>query len=730
MTGFSRLAPLRARALLWLTALLLSVGVVPVGATQGGPRRAFVVTEDVVAGRLRVFGKPGDYALRNATCTAIVRKSDGWLVDFWRESDALPTAPQLKSLSSIDGLWSINPIVTDARGAHDVRATTTEIDGDSIRATAEISLGAGTLDMIQTYRLAGDEPKLVITTQFVHKSGGRLSGVGLGDEVRWGNVDYFVEGFGRVGPKFSGQARWVGRRGAGGDLKLLTSAPTPMRVDFAGKFLGLQPSILTAYDRVTVRPGETATVQRLLSWETIDAKAPPVRTASVAVTLTDERGQPIASKLSFRGLDGTSDPNFGNDGDETGVSRFVWSGNGRFERALKPGKYEVLGSSGIERDVARFVVTLKDGERSTLEGSLPRVIETPGWISADLHLHQAASVDADIACSTRVISIAAEGVELAAATDHYVVTDYAPSVDALLESGALARPLLTVTGTEVSTVGNRFGHFNLFPMPADENVEYTNTTPKALFADMRRASPSGVLQVNHPRWDKIGYFWRYKLDPKSGRVPPQFKDEYVADFDALEVFNGLDATSEPKIRLVVMDWLHLLGQGHRYTATGNSDSHKLAFHDPGVPRNMIRWGTATTDDDDLAADPAAVMEAVKRGEVTVTTGPIVDVSVLGTGPGGTVRGRGTRLPLHVRVRAAPWIDVREVEVLVGSNASRVRWLPVKETRNVLRLDTTFDLVVSGPTFVVVIAKGVRDLPNVHLPRVRPFALTNPIWIEP
>lgn len=711
-------------------ATFLTLGAVPVGATPTAPSRAFVVTEEVVAGRLRVFGRPGDLALRNRTCTAIVRKSDGWLVDFWRTDDAPPTAPQLKTLTAIDGLWSVNPIVTDARGTHDVRATRTELDGDSIRAVAEISLGAGVLEMIQSYRLAGDDPRLVVTTQFVHKSGGRVSGIGLGDEVRWGNVDYFVDGFGRVGPKFSGQARWVGRRGAGGDLKLLTSAPTPMRLDFKGKFLGLQPSILAAYDRVSVDPGQTATVQRVLAWETIDEKAPPSRTATVTVRLTDEVGRPIAAKLSFRGLEGTSDPNFGNDGDETGVSRFVWSGNGRFERTLRPGKYEILGTAGIERDLARFVVKLGDGEQRELQGSLPRVVETPGWISADLHLHQAASVDADIACSTRVVSVAAEGVELAAATDHYVVTDYAPSVAALLESGALARPILTVAGTEVSTVGHRFGHFNLFPMPLDEEVEYADTTPRALFADMRRASPGGILQVNHPRWDKIGYFWRYKLDPKTGRVPPQFRDEYDASFDALEVFNGLDATSEPKIRLVIMDWLHLLGQGHRYTATGNSDSHKLAFHDPGVPRNMIHWGTSTTDDDDLAADPAAVMEAVKRGEVTVTTGPILDVDVLGVGPGGTVRGRGTRVPMRIRVRAAPWIDVREVEVLVGSNAARVRWIPIKERTSVVRLDTTFDLVVPGPTFVVVLAKGARDLPNVHLPRVRPFALANPIWIEP
>jgi hypothetical protein len=95
-----------------------------------------------------------------------------------------------------------------------------------------------------------------------------------------------------------------------------------------------------------------------------------------------------------------------------------------------------------------------------------------------------------------------------------------------------------------------------------------------------------------------------------------------------------------------------------------------------------------------------------------------------------VRGRGARLPLRIRVRAAPWIDVTEVDVLLGAQGRRVRWLPVKKASGVDRLDTTIELVAPGKTFVVVVAKGQRDLPNVFSPKVRPYAFTNPIWIEP
>ena len=714
-------------------ALFLVVGGLgrPAAAGPASPQGAFVVTSDLLGSRLRVFGEPGDLAIRNRAATAIVRKSDGWLVDFWPNDPTAPTAPQLKGLVSVDGLWHLHPVVHDGRAPFSLVAKTVRANGDAIETVSDISLGAGTLEATTSYRFDGDRPRLIITTTFKHRSGGRVAQLFLGDQIKWGNVDYFVEGRGRAPSRFSGPGRWIGRKGAAGDLKLSTLEKKPMRIDYKALHYGLQPAIRTSYVRVSVDTGESVTVQRALAYEPILLPTPAKRpTGTLEATVTDEHDKPLAAKLSFRTLGGMPDPNFGNDGDETGVARFVWSGTGRFRRDLRAGKYRVLATAGIERDAASWEVEINDGQTTTVAGKLPRVVKTPGRISADLHLHQVASVDADIACSTRVISIAAEGVEFVAATDHYVVTDYAPTVKALQDAGALASPLLTVVGSEVSTVGNRFGHFNLYPMQAGTNVDFTDTTPKKLFAEMRAVSPKGILQVNHPRWDKIGYFHRYKLDPKSGRLPAASRAEYDAGFDAIEIFNGLDATSQPKIRTVLYDWIHLLGLGHRYTATGNSDSHKLAFHDPGLPRNLIRYGTAASDDDDVKADPDAVIEAIRRGNVLVTSGPIVDVDIHGVRPGGTVSGRGKRLPLHIKVRAAPWIDVREVEVLLGGQGRRVRWIPVKASSKVERLDTTFDLVVPGKTFIVVYAKGVRDLPNVYLPKVKPVAITNPIWIEP
>jgi hypothetical protein len=126
-----------------------------------------------------------------------------------------------------------------------------------------------------------------------------------------------------------------------------------------------------------------------------------------------------------------------------------------------------------------------------------------------------------------------------------------------------------------------------------------------------------------------------------------------------------------------------------------------------------------------------VVRAIRDGHVSVTSGPILDAEIQGAGPGATLHSAAHRLPLHVRVRAAPWIDVTEVEVLLGPQGRRVRWLPVKKSTAIVRLDTEIELATGGgKTFVVVVAKGERELPNVFLPKVRPYAFTNPIWIEP
>ena len=687
------------------------------------------VTSALIAGRLRIGSRPGDLALGNGVATAIVRKSDGWLVDFWPH-DPGPASPQLGDARHVDGLWLLHPTLQLERTLVNVTAERVTHQDGEVLTFSRVDLGRGQVRVTTRYRLHPVRPRLIVTTEFEHAGGAPVLLI-ASDTLKWGNADYVVEGVGRTGPTFHGEAGYIGRHGAGGDLVLSALVPDRMRLDYQLEHYGFAPAIRARYVRQRLGPGESIVVQRMLSYDDLpDPKVKARPEGTLEAEVTDEHGRPLAAKLSFRGLGGSKTPDFGNDGDERGAGRFVWSGTGRFSRSLPTGRYEVMATAGIERDARVWKVDVTAGRTTRVEGQLPRVITTPGVLSADLHLHQVPSVDADVALSTRVLSVAAEGVELAVASDHYAITDLGPTVAALRAAGKLASELMTMVGTEVSTVGHRFGHFNVFPIAPTAQIDYEDTTARQLFDSMRRAAPDGVIQVNHPRLRGIGYFGAFGVDPTTGVVPEAYANSYVADFDALEVFNGLDAWSEPRVRIVLMDYLRQLGLGRRYAATGNSDSHKLFYIDPGIPRNLIRYGNATDDRQDLRANPEDIVRAIRAGSLTVTTGPVIDASIYGVLPGGTVSGRGTRVPLKIQVRAAPWVDVSDIEVLVGKSGRRARWINVARTKNVLRFDGTLDLELGRDRFVVVLARGREDLPNVHTPRTRPLAFTNPIWVEP
>lgn len=713
-------------ALAVLCLVCLATAETTVAEAERPPRS---VDDTLLGKRLRLGAKRGDLALQNRFATLVVRAGDGELVDFFRHDDPVATAPQLQGLRGMDGIWQLGPLLRQGITPYPVKATRVRALLEGVETEADVILERGSVRVTTAYRLDPSRARVIITSVVLNTGTKDLRHLHFGDSVKWGNVEYFVEGVGRTPPTFRGLGRWIGRKGAGGDLKLVTLEDEPMALAYRPTSTGFAPPIRATYRTLELEPGQWEVVQRSLVYEAIAEPPPRERPhGTLRARILDERGRPLPSKLTFSGRYGTPDPSFGNDGGLDGAGRFVWSGSGHFERALPTGKYRVLATAGPERDAGSFLVEMRPNQTVTIEGRLPRVISTPGVISADLHLHQAPSVDADIAFDARIVAIAAEGIELAAATDHYVVTDLGPTVRKLMQEGRLSAPLRTLVGTEVSTVGRRFGHFNVFPLEPDARVPYEDTTPHELMTALRALSPDGVIQVNHPRWPNIGYFDYLDMDPSNGLVPEARRAEYATDFDALEVFNGLDAWSPALVRQVIKDWLHQLDHGHRFTATGNSDSHKLFFEDPGLPRNMIRYGAAASDDHDVHAPEQAILDALRGGRVVVTSGPMLDVDIEGKGPGETVASTGQPLALTIRVRAAPWIDVSNVTVLAGKKPREVRHFDVPPSKSVVRLERTVLVPGDVSSYYVVLVTGNRPLPNVHLPNIKPFAFSNPIWV--
>ena len=445
---------------------------------------------------------------------------------------------------------------------------------------------------------------------------------------------------------------------------------------------------------------------------------------------------PITARIAVRGIDGTLDPSFGPDYRASGAGPIMDALKGEVTTPVPKGRYRVLATKGIEYNVDAETVELDSGRSKTVELALRRMVDTPNMIACDLHVHARPSFDSPVSQEDRVLSLVSAGIEFAVPTEHNIVGDYAPSI-ATLDVG---RDFAFVPGVEVTTYNPRFGHFGVFPYPLGLPPPYKGTTAGAVF-DAAHTDPKRVLVVHHPRLPKqIGYFDVEGFDPDN----PQTLGRIRLDFDALEVFNGYEKDSLEKVDRVLRDYYALLNTGKRFAATGSSDSHRIQYQWAGYPRTMVLVDPERGGTPGKKIDPAAVVAGIKHAHAIVTSGPIVEIAIDGKGPGEEVAAAGrASVSAHVRVRAAPWIDVTQLDVVMQGQVVATIHIPSRPTvigkeigddaelaAKVLRWEGNIPLTLKpGTKWVLAVARGARKLDDVlpFMP-VEPIGITNPVWI--
>lgn len=439
-----------------------------------------------------------------------------------------------------------------------------------------------------------------------------------------------------------------------------------------------------------------------------------VPAASFHVVVRSDDGSPIWARLMVTGVD-VPTPALGNVGGDDLPGAAIAGPQG-VDLILPWGSYDLLATAGPEREIARCRL-VSGSSPEAVDLTIARTIDTTGYIAGDLHLHCIASHDSHLPLRERITSCLAAGLELVVATDHNGVTDYGPTIRELGENARIA----SMVGDEITTNGPGFGHFNAFPLrPDGPPIPWQGGTPAELFRAARQAGDGDtILQVNHPRMPYCGYFESYHLDD-SGRPTRRGFDE---GFDAIEVLNGL-ASWEFQER-ALRDWTHLLDRGLRFTATGNSDSHRAVLHDAGYPRTYVRVET----DDPAAADGPEIVRALRAGHAVVSTGPFVTIEGPdGAGPGDDVAAPGGRISVRVRVQAPAWIDVDTVEIL--GPGGRTLWeASVPRSDAALRFDERVDVELPEGGWVVALARGATYRAPVLARDLTPVGFTNPIFVR-
>jgi hypothetical protein len=459
-------------------------------------------------------------------------------------------------------------------------------------------------------------------------------------------------------------------------------------------------------------------------------------TGTLSIEIRDENNVLIPARLTFRAVGETAKLFFTTidiareeAGAITAFDRgFVLRGDA--DMRVPVGTYDVWISHGPEWDTARERVTITAGAETEVHARLHHVIDTPGWISADLHVHSAASLDSRVPMRDRVFQFVSDGVDLIVATDHNVIADYAPVIAEL----GVADLLASATGDEITT--KQWGHFGAFPLPSDEAelghgaIETGKHTAAQIFADVRAKVPGALIDVHHPRLEhgKLGYFFLSDLDIATGRTKAT---GFSFDFDAIEVLNGYQDSDRKTVGKVIGDWIGFLDSGKRVSCTGNSDSHHMTFNLGGYPRNYVAAGDVAIN----KLDPAAVAAQVKAGHSYFTTGPIVDATIEGKTYGDVATAspdRPGKVLLHVTVRAANWISVGKLTVL-GPGNTVLATRAIATSTKIVRFDDTIELPAGHDGYAILRVDGDRPMaPNVGDTGsfvVYPMAVTNPIWID-
>jgi hypothetical protein len=464
--------------------------------------------------------------------------------------------------------------------------------------------------------------------------------------------------------------------------------------------------------------------------------APPPKLAAEAGLSYDVRdaktGKPIPCKLTFVGVDGTRDPEFtrvdvARQEGEGAIAAFnrVMSLGGVGVARVPLGTYDVTVSRGPEWEISTTRKLKLTARGATITARLAHVVDTPGWLSGDFHVHAARSSDSRVPMEDRIYEFVADGVEMITSTDHNVISDYEPFIKEL-DAG---RYITSAVGDELTT--NGWGHFGAFPLPRDIEragegaVLVHGRRPDDFFKDVRRDAPGAVIDVHHPRIDaEIGYFDLGQFDPRNDKAG---RAGFSWDFDALEVMNGYQDPVRRSVDRVVDDWFSLLNHEHIVTATGNSDTHHLTFNIGGYPRNYVK----VREDLPERIDPKQIADAIKFHHAFFTTGPFVSLLVNGGTIGDLVPARGGKLTGEVTVQAAPWVSVSRVTLYLNGQEAK-RWT-VPPGTDAVRFKQSFELSTPKDGYVVVRVDGDKSMTPVvgdgKTFTAYPFALTNPVFLD-
>lgn len=349
-------------------------------------------------------------------------------------------------------------------------------------------------------------------------------------------------------------------------------------------------------------------------------------------------GKSLPSRITIVNGDGTLQSVGASSGDHLAVRPgTIYTSNGSARFGLPAGSYTIIAGRGFEYSVDRIQVSVTPGQSIRRRLQLVREVATDGWVACDTHVHTLThSGHGDATVQERMITLAAEGIEMPVATDHNLHVDHRP----FAKTAKVDQYFTPLIGNEVTT---RIGHVNIFPVDAGQPVpDHKLPSWKALLDDIYSTPGVRVAILNHAR------------DEHSGVTPfgPRLHNAVVGEnlegwhfgFNAMEVVNS--SSTQTDILQLFHDWMAVLNRGYRVTPVGSSDSHDVGRHFVGQGRTYIRCD----DRDPGNIDVKDAVDKFVRGQVLVSYGLLTKLVMedkFQSGQIATANGETVRLRVHV-----------------------------------------------------------------------------------
>lgn len=440
---------------------------------------------------------------------------------------------------------------------------------------------------------------------------------------------------------------------------------------------------------------------------------------AIHVTVTDENDAPIAAKVQLVGQDGSPDlrasQNILNvvrnntapfrelyeDGVQQGIVNVTFADKNGDAGVLEiePGTYQLVVSHGPRYSAFEQNVTITAGAMTTVAAQIAKVVQTPGFILGDFHVHGILSPDSEVTQTERVATQLAEGNDFFTPSEHEIRSDYTPFIDALGAHDLIA----TAPSAEITTFD--YGHFNSWPVTVDPSqvnggtVDWGragvppgqdfpsygnyNLTPAEIYVAAHADPKANLVQINHMR----SHFNTDGLDIDTATTPPQshtpgsqrrldpsIPNYFDAGFDALEVWIGTDGRTGDQQHFVgenLGDWFNMLNQGIVATGVADSDTHERRTTELNAHTLVA---SSVTDPALLWPEAENLARSIVMGHALGTNAPFLTVTVttpLGTA--GLTTGASTMIATNdgtatvdVSVKSPLWAEFDKVEFYVNN----------------------------------------------------------------